>query len=152
MVLTTEPEVRDVDHMNEPTILATYRKYVQFLYASPGRNPNPEEQKADNTYVEVRSWALVAKNENSINNYIEFRNDRRSIAENLVTATSAEEAAETRRMNEEAQHAEAGTGFLIQMQDFGDKLPEATVLAAIRMAEKTLFDKSVSNSSKRSVK
>jgi hypothetical protein len=89
----------------------------------------------------------MAKSENLINNFIVLRNDRESIEQNLISATDAEQKANYRRMSEEASHADAGTGFLIKMKDFKDKFPEEILLAAIRSAEKSLHDKSVSNAS-----
>ena len=148
VVLTTEPLITNVEAMPKDVILVTFRKYVQFIYAMGGtRPPNDEENLANAPFILTKPWAYLAKSENLINNFIVLRNDRSSIEQNLISAKDAEMQADYRRMSEEASHADAGTGFLIKMKEFTDKFPEEILLAAIRSAEKSLYDKSVSNAS-----
>jgi hypothetical protein len=148
VVLTTEPVVIDVDVMSKETIALTFRKYVQFIYSSCGTRPlNDDEKQANALFIITKPWAYMAKSENLINNFIILRNDRQSIEQNLISATDAEQRADFRKMSEEALHADAGTGFLIKMKDFTDKFPEEILLAAIRSAEKSLYEKSVANAS-----
>jgi len=148
VVLTTEPMINNVAAMTKDTVLLIFRKYVQFIYSACGtRPPNDDENHANASFIITKPWAYMAKSDNIINNFIVLRNDREGIEQNLISTKDAEQRADFRRMREEASHADAGTGFLIKMKDFKDKFPEEILLAAIRSAEKSLHDKSVSNAS-----
>jgi hypothetical protein len=147
MVLTTEPLITGVDAMNNESFIDLLKKYARFIYAINDRQPNDEEMKADAPYIMVKPWVYVSKTENSINNFVELRNDKVSIEDSLISATTREEQANLIRMHNEAKHADAGTGFLIKMKDYSDKFPETTLLTASGSAERSLYGKAVSTAS-----